>query len=254
MSESWPEGVARIVLASTPSTNADGLRMAPTLAGSAWILTYEQTQGRGRRGRGWTMPAGNFAGTLVTRPKGGLQVAAQLSFVAALALYEAFDAVCGDKVRLAIKWPNDVLINGGKVAGILLESAGTGAESPVVAVGMGINLAEAPAPEVLEARAVAPVSVFGESGVRISPDDFLDLLAPRFAHWQHQLETFGFGPIRNAWLARAARLGEVIVARTTQSETQGVFEGIDETGALILVTSEGRRAIPAADVYFQGEA
>ncbi|WP_041527340.1 biotin--[acetyl-CoA-carboxylase] ligase [Paracoccus aminophilus] len=252
MSEGWPDGVARFVLASIGSTNAEGLRLAPTLSGPAWILTLDQTAGRGRRGRGWTMPAGNFAGTLVTRPKGGLAVAAQLSFVAALALYDALAQAAGPSVRLAIKWPNDVLLNGGKVAGILLESAGTASEQPAVAVGIGINLAAAPPPELVEPGAVLPVSVLGESGFAVPPEDFLDLLAPAFARWQHQLETFGFAPIRTAWLQRAARLGEVIIARTGGTETEGVFEGIDEAGALVLMTAEGRKVIPAADVYFQG--
>ena len=142
MSDRWPEGVARHVLARTESTNAEALRMAPGLSGPAWILTHEQYGGRGRRGREWVMPAGNFAGTLVLRPKGGAAEAPQLSFVAALALYDALSDACGPSARLTIKWPNDVLLNGGKVAGILLES--TGPELVSVAVGIGVNLAAAP--------------------------------------------------------------------------------------------------------------
>ncbi len=250
----WPQGVARQVLASSPSTNAEGLRLAPTLSGPLWLLTHRQTSGRGRRGRGWVMPEGNFAATLVTRPKGGIGIAAQLSFVAALALHDALAQACGPTVAIAIKWPNDVLVNGGKVAGILLESSGNGGGDPAVAVGIGVNLAAAPAPDVVEPGAVLPVSVFGESGYLVTPEDFLDLLAPAFAGWQERLETYGFAPIRNAWLERAARLGEVIVARTGTIERQGVFEGIDESGALLLATPQGRVAIPAADVFFQGES
>ncbi|MFB9225061.1 biotin--[acetyl-CoA-carboxylase] ligase [Paracoccus cavernae] len=250
----WPQGVARQVVASSPSTNAEGLRLAPELSGPLWLLTHRQTSGRGRRGRGWVMPEGNFAATLVTRPKGGITVAAQLSFVAALALHDALAQACGPSVQIAIKWPNDVLLNGGKVAGILLESSGTGAGDPAVAVGIGVNLAAAPTPDRVEAGAVLPVSVFGESGFLVPPEDFLDLLAPAFAQWQERLETYGFAPIRNAWLDRAARLGEVIIARTGTTERQGVFEGIDESGALVLRAPEGRVAIPAADVFFQGES
>ena len=251
MTEQWPEGVGRHVLARALSTNDEALRLAPSLSGPAWIMAYEQTLGRGRRGRGWTMPAGNFAATLVLRPKGGLTAAAQLSFVAALALYDALTLAAGPAARLAIKWPNDVLLNDGKVAGILLESAGTGG---VVAVGIGVNLAAAPDAAQVEEGAVRPVSFAQETGHRVAPDEFLDLLAPAFAHWQHQFETYGFAPIRNAWIARAARLGQEIIARMGSYQEQGVFEGVDDSGALILATALGRRAIPAADIFFQSEA
>ncbi|GLK65762.1 MULTISPECIES: biotin--[acetyl-CoA-carboxylase] ligase [Paracoccus] len=252
MSDTWPEGVARHVLARVDSTNAEALRLAPGLSGPAWVMAREQFAGRGRRGRDWVMPAGNFAATLVTRPRGGALVAAQLSFVAALALYDALGDACGPSVRLAIKWPNDVLLNGGKVAGILLESAGSGPGIQAVAVGIGVNLADAPDADLVGPGAVPPVSVKGETGHTVAPEDFLDLLAPAFARWQDQLETYGFGPIRNAWLARAARLGEPIIARAGTNESHGIFEGIDESGALILRGSDGRQVIPAADVYFRG--
>ncbi|MBF6842359.1 biotin--[acetyl-CoA-carboxylase] ligase, partial [Acinetobacter baumannii] len=130
------------------------------------------------------------------------------------------------------------LLNGGKVAGILLESAGTGG---VVAVGIGVNLAAAPDAAQVEEGAVRPVSFAQETGHRVAPDEFLDLLAPAFAHWQHQFETWGFAPIRNAWIARAARLGQEIIARMGSYQEQGVFEGVDDSGALILATASGRR-------------
>ena len=252
MTDRWPEGVARHVLARTDSTNAEALRLAPGLSGPAWIMAREQTAARGRRGRGWATPGGNFAGTLILRPKGGPAGAAQLSFVAALALYDALGDACGPAARLAIKWPNDVLLNGGKVAGILLESAGAGASVQAVAVGIGVNLAVAPETATLEPGAVTPVSVLGETGHVVPPEEFLDLLAVAFARWQGQLDTYGFQPIRNAWLARAAKLGEPIIARTGGTENHGIFEGIDDTGALILKTASGRQVIPAADVYFTG--
>lgn len=199
------------------------------------------------------MPAGNFAASLGMRPTGGVAGAAQLSFVAALALHDALTTACGPNARLAIKWPNDVLLNGGKVAGILLESAGSGREAPVLAIGVGVNLVAAPQQAEVESGALPPVSILTETGHRIAAEEFLDLLAPAFASWLNQFETYGFAPIRNAWLSRAARIGQVIIARFGNHQAQGVFEGIDETGALVLVTSQGRQAIPAADVFFQGE-
>lgn len=253
MTDPWPEGVGRHVLVRTASTNAEALRLAPSLSAPTWIMTHEQTLGRGRRGRGWSMPQGNFAATLALRPKGGISHAAQLSFVAALALYEALGRVCGPSARLAIKWPNDVLLNGGKVAGILLESASDGRDLPAVAIGIGVNLAAAPAPEGLEQGAMRPVSVLSETAFAILPEEFLDHLAPAFARWLHQYETYGFTPVRHAWLSRATRIGQPIVARMGSYEQQGVFEGIDENGALILGGPLGRQVLPAADVFFQGE-
>jgi len=250
LSDTWPEGVGRHVLARTDSTNSEALRLAPSLSGPAWIMAHQQAAARGRRGREWVMPAGNFAGTLFLRPKGGPAAAAQISFVAALALHDALGDACGPSARLSIKWPNDVLLNGGKVAGILLESAGSGNDLTGLAVGIGVNLAAAPDRGAVEPHAVTPVSVLGETGFAVSAEEFLDLLAPHFARWLAQLDTYGFAPIRNAWLSRAARLGETIIARTGATQTQGVFEGIDQTGALVLNTPSGRQILPAADVYF----
>lgn len=232
------------------STNAEALRLAPSLTGPAWIMAREQTEGRGRRGRAWIMPPGNIAATLVLRPEGSAQSAALLGFVAALAVHDALAAACGPLARLAIKWPNDVLLNGGKVSGILLESLGAGAGVQTLAVGIGINLAAAPDTGAIEPGALAPVSVRGETGLTVTPDEMLDLLAPAFAHWQGQLATWGFAPIRRAWLARAARLGEMITARTGATSREGRFDGIDDNGALILTTPRGREVIPAADIYF----
>ncbi|WP_245728664.1 biotin--[acetyl-CoA-carboxylase] ligase [Paracoccus alkenifer] len=244
------------MLPRVDSTNAEALRQLPTLGAPTWIMTRDQTEGRARRGRGWAMPAGNFAASLAARPPGTPADLSLYSFVAALALYDALAAACGPAARLAIKWPNDVLLNGGKVAGILLESTGQGMGQGgrggiALAVGIGVNLAAAPDAASLEPRAVAPVSVLGETGHKVSPEEFLDLLAPAFARWQRQLETLGFAPIRSAWLARAARLGETITARIGATTRSGRFEGIDDSGALILLTQGGREAIPAAEIFFE---
>lgn len=229
---------------------SEAARLAPHLAGPAWILAHEQTSARGRRGRPWQMPRGNFSATLLFRPKVTLPEAALYTFVSSLALDEALGRVAGPHARLSIKWPNDVLLNGGKIAGILLESVGQGKQAASLAIGIGINLAAAPPAAAVEPGAVRPVSLLGETGVAIAPDDFLPPLAMAFDRWSRQYETYGFGPIREAWLARAARLGERVVARTGSETREGVFETIDDTGAMILRTVEGPRAIAAADVFF----
>ena len=249
---SWPQGVARHVLDRVDSTNAEAMRMAPGLSGPTWIMARQQTAGRGRRGRAWADPPGNFAASLVLRPQGGPADAARLSFVAALAVHDALRQLCGPQLNLSLKWPNDVLLNGGKLSGILLESIGSGGAIHALVIGIGINLAAAPDMDQVEPGALRPVSLQGETGLTVSPDDMLDALALAFDDWHRQMRDFGFAPIRAAWLARAARLGETITARTGTAETTGRFDGIDDTGALVLTGPRGRQAIPAADIFFAG--
>lgn len=246
----WPEGYGRRVLARVDSTNAEAARIAGGLAGPEWILALEQTAARGRRGRAWANPPGNFAATLVMRPPETPDRVALRSFVAALALYDAVVAATGRAEGLALKWPNDVLLNGGKLAGILLESAGTGAALSHFAIGIGVNLVAAPDVAEVEAGALRPVSLLSETGVAIGPEAFLDLLAPAYARLEAQFVTYGFEPLRRAWLDRAARLGQVIVARTARERHEGRFETVDAAGNLVLLTAGGRVSIAAAEVFF----
>ncbi|MEO0372092.1 MAG: biotin--[acetyl-CoA-carboxylase] ligase [Pseudomonadota bacterium] len=246
----WPDGYVRRVLAEVDSTNAEAARALGDLAGPTWIMARHQKAAKGRRGRAWEMPEGNFAASLVMRVEEPAERVALRSFVTSLALYEALVAVTGRAESFALKWPNDVLLNGGKLAGILLESAGQARGAVHVIIGIGVNLVAAPGAAEVEAGALRPVSVLSETGTDVGQEDFLDHLADRYAKWEHQFVTFGFGPVREAWLARAAKLGEVITARTGTTETSGTFETVDETGQLVLKTRQGRQAIPAADVFF----
>lgn len=241
----WPDGYSRHVLDVVDSTLAEAARMSPTLSAPTWILALEQTAARGRRGRAWATPRGNFAGTLIMRRHEAPSVAALRSFVASLALYRTFVSVTGIPEAFALKWPNDVLLHGGKVAGILLESIGDH-----LVTGIGVNLAHAPDADQVEARALKPMSLARDLDVEVAPEVFLDVLAEEYALLDTQFTTHGFAPIRLAWLEHAAKLGEVITARTMRDETVGTFEGIDENGNLILQTSKGTALIAAADVFF----
>ena len=246
----WPEGYGRRVLASVDSTLDEARRIAPDLAGPEWILALEQTKGRGRRGRAWRDPAGNLAATLVVPGGDSPERAALRSFVVALALYDACVAATGQEIGFKLKWPNDVLLNGGKLAGILLESASAARATGYFAVGIGVNLVSAPPAESVEPGAVPPVSLKGETGVTVAAETLFDHLAAAYAAHEAQFVTYGFEPIRNAWLTRAARLGEVITARTGATEVQGVFKTVDEAGNLVLETASGAMAIPAGEVFF----
>lgn len=215
------------------------------MSGPCWILAGLQTAGRGRRARPWASPLGNFHATLALRLDDPPAQVALRSFIAALALRDAFVALTGLPDVFALKWPNDVLLNGGKVAGILLEAA-----SPMLAIGIGVNLIAAPPADAVEPGALQPVSLLAETGFRITPPAFLDALAPAFAAREVAFRTEGFAPIRAAWLDHAARLGTMITARTGQATHEGLFTGIDADGNLILNMATGPVAIPAADVFF----
>lgn len=243
----WPEGYQKIVLGTVDSTNAEAARQAPHLSRPTWIMARHQTAARGRRGRAWANPPGNFAATLVMRPGGVPGWAALRSFLASNALYESL-ALYVPRDDLALKWPNDVLLRGRKVAGILLESAGTRGQVDWLAIGVGVNLAETP--EVAADEAFPPVSVAEVAGDAPGQDEFLRVLADHYATEEMVLERLGFEPIRQDWLERAARLGEEITARTGKSSVTGIFDTVDEEGQLVLITGTGPVRIPAADVYF----
>ena len=242
----WPEGYALVVLDETDSTMAEARRRAEAIDGPTWIMARRQTNAKGRRGRTWLGGDGNLAATLIYRPWCTPAEAASRSFMVAIALFESL-AMFAPRTSLSLKWPNDVLLNGGKVAGILLESAGSGRLVDWLSIGIGVNLARSPEDYASEFK---PVSLAGEGGEEVTPDDFLTVLAGHFATQESKLGAFGFPRIREEWLDRAARLGEVITARTARGEVTGVFHTVDPLGNLVLLV-EGREVlIPAADVYF----
>ncbi len=243
---SWPDGVGLTVLPEVDSTNEEAMRIAPGLTGPHWILGLRQTGGRGRGGRPWIDPAGNFAATLVMPVTEAAATVALRSFVASLALFDSLVTLTGRPEIFALKWPNDVLLNGGKLAGILLENLPSGH----LAIGIGINLRAAPSAADVEKTTIRPVCLSGQTGVQVLPEELLRIIAPAYAMREAQFTSCGFGPIREAWLARAARLGTEIRARIGSRDTAGTFETVDDQGRLILSTTHGRQAIPAAEVFF----
>jgi len=246
---SWPRGYGHLPLGEVGSTLDEAARRLPDLSGPTRITATRQTAARGRRGRAWANPTGNFAGTLVL-PGIAPETAALRSFVAALALHEACVSLTGRADAFSLKWPNDVLLHGGKLAGILLESLMSGGRVAGLAIGIGVNLAAAPGADAVESGALRPVALAAEAGVRVAPPDFLELLAPAYARWEQQFADLGFEPIRRAWLARAARLGETITARLPAEEITGVFRDVDPEGHLVLSTPGGTRRIAAGDIFF----
>ena len=215
-------------------------------------MARHQTHARGRRGRAWVEPEGNFAATLVFKPGCSVAEGANYSFVMGLAVSMALEAINAEDARQKpqLKWPNDVLLNGKKVAGILLESASQGRHLEWLTIGVGVNLVAKPDDTGLEQRGLPPTSVVEETSAQVSAEGLLPQLATSFRLIEHLYQTHGFAMVKAEWLTRAARLGEEITARLPREEVTGIFETVDDTGALVLNTREGRRVIPAADVYF----
>jgi BirA family biotin operon repressor/biotin-[acetyl-CoA-carboxylase] ligase len=242
----WPPGYRHIHFLTIDSTNDEARRLATAGdRGLVWITADEQTAGRGRRGRLWVSPKGNLMSTLLLSPARPPAECAQLSFVSAVA---AADTVAhfAAQAEVKVKWPNDVLAGGNKISGILLESASAGGNPYFLAIGIGINLSHFPAGTEFPATSLAWL------GVPVpSASEALTELAANFAKWYDVWDGQGFSPIRDAWLARAANLGGHIRARLSNEEARGVFEGIDETGALILrETADRIRTIAAGEVFF----
>jgi len=225
----------------------EAARIGPSVLAPTWVIAENQTKARGRRGKAWVNPVGNLAATLVFAPRCAPAEAAQRSFVAANALFDVL-SLYADKNLLKQKWPNDVLLNGGKVAGILLESSGQGGVVDWLSIGIGVNLAHVP--EDVPDAAFAPVSLASECGVTVSASEFLTYLAKAYAAQEEILMTYGFDRIRAKWLSNAARLGEEIAAVTPAERITGIFDTIDKDGNLVLKTAKGVRAISAADIHF----
>lgn len=243
----WPPGHALRHFTELDSTNEEARRLAVAgTEGPLWLMADRQTGGRGRRGREWQSPVGNLFTTLLLRPVTAIAQCAQLSFVAALAVSDLVSWYA-PRSEVQVKWPNDVLANGRKIAGILLESSShDGAALDWLAIGMGVNLAWHPADNEFPATSIAAV---GASAPK--PAEAVAWLASFWTKWYELWSARGFDPIRDAWLARAAWLGLHLKARLANEETSGVFEGIDGTGALLLREAHDRlRTIPAGEVYF----
>jgi BirA family biotin operon repressor/biotin-[acetyl-CoA-carboxylase] ligase len=223
-------------VAQTGSTNDDlAAAAAAGAAEGSWLRAERQTGGRGRQGRAWSSPPGNLYASTLVRLRPGDPPPPSLALVAAVAVHEVASA-WAPAGGICIKWPNDLVADGAKLAGILLERAGD-----AVVIGFGVNLAHHP--QDLE-RPVTSLAALGGSAP--APDLFLEQLAESFARALALWRGRGLAEIRSAWLARAHAIGTAL----TTSEGEGLFEGLDETGALRLRLPHGEtRLIHAGDVF-----
>jgi BirA family biotin operon repressor/biotin-[acetyl-CoA-carboxylase] ligase len=237
-------GIRLIAHEAVGSTNAEALMLAR--AGTrqpVWVTALRQTAGRGRRGRGWDSPPGNLYATLLLVEPCAPEAAPQLSFVAGLALHDAVvEAALTLALRLALKWPNDLLLDRRKLAGILVEGERVADGTFVAAVGIGVNCASHPE------TAAYPATDLAGAGAPLSPAELLDglarAMAARLAQWRRG---DGFAAVRADWLARSFGIGEPVRVRTPE-EIEGRFAGIDAQGRLLLETAGGPRMIAAGDL------
>jgi BirA family biotin operon repressor/biotin-[acetyl-CoA-carboxylase] ligase len=242
-----------LLLEETDSTNADARRRAEAgEAGPLWIVARRQTAGRGRRGREWASEGGNLFATLLQVTRKAPAEAAQVTFVAALAIADLLDAYAPPSL-VTIKWPNDVMLAGEKTSGVLVESGAHESGGLWLAVGIGVNLAHAPAGTERPATALVH-HLRGDALAPPTVEAAAALLARAFAVWMDRWETLGFQPILDAWQARTPGLDGPAVARLGRETVEGRAEGVAPDGALKLRLADGSlRLISAGDVFF-GEA
>ena len=240
-------GVRLIAHDTLPSTNAEALRLAREgEAGPLWVTARRQTAGRGRRGNAWSSEPGNLYASLLLTDAVPPGKAPELCFVAALALHDAVSHVAPTLLaKLELKWPNDLLIDGAKFAGILIEAETTQSAPPAVAIGIGVNCAHHPA------GIPYPVTDLAACGSAATPAALLAALSgamqARLQQWDRGT---GFARIRADWLARAAGLGGDIIVRLPDRELTGKFETLDRIGRLMLRLPAGTlEAITVGEVF-----
>lgn len=248
------------------STNSEAIAAATAGdPGGIWFAARQQTAGRGRRGRQWESPHGNLAATLLIVPEADPTLAATLGFVAGVSLNRALSAILpgglvkigidgadalGGTARIALKWPNDVLADGAKLAGILLEASKLADGRHAVAIGFGVNVVAAP--QGLPYPAISLV----ELGVSLASEDVFEALGDAW------VETFGLwndgrgvGEVLAQWRASAAGIGAPVAVNQNGEVLRGIFETIDDDGRLIVRADDNRRiAISAGDVHFGATA
>ena len=246
-----PPAYRLVSLDGVGSTNEEAKRLAREGAEDGTLVwAREQTKGKGRSGRSWTSPPGNLYLSLVLRPDCAPAAASQLGFVAALGAGAGLAEVMPPMIELRYKWPNDILLNRRKVAGILLETESAASNRlDWLVLGLGINVTQRPSETAFPAT-----SLREEGDTETTVEAVLEAFARHFLKWVNRWLDDGFAPVRTAWRKSAIGLGEPIRVRLPNTELEGVFEDIDDDGALLLRAGGAVRRITAGDVFFAGPA
>jgi BirA family biotin operon repressor/biotin-[acetyl-CoA-carboxylase] ligase len=245
-----PSGYRLLRSETIDSTNAEARRRAKAgEPGPLWIWSARQSQGRGRGGREWISRPGNLFASLLIGVNAPPRIAGQVALLAGIIAYDTIAKLIAYEGRseLLLKWPNDILLSGEKLAGVLLENVGSPIENrSIVVIGTGINLASHP--EDLPQPAISLAAY----GMEVSPAEALEVLAATTHDWLARWgEGSCFPTIRRAWLDRAGPAGRPLLVKVHGEETEGVYGGLDADGALRLLTADGGEyRIAAGDVFF----
>jgi BirA family biotin operon repressor/biotin-[acetyl-CoA-carboxylase] ligase len=231
---------------SLPSTNDHAYRLAQEGASHGEVvIAEEQTAGRGRRGRSWVSPAGaNLYFSVILRPELSPQRAPELTLLVAVAVAETIREAGAPAV---IKWPNDLLVDGRKIAGILAEMSSEVDNLNFVVIGVGVNLNVRAGDFPPELESVA-TSLMEARGQRVPRALFTAALWTRLERWLDQHQENGFAPVREAWRALTNTLGQEVLVKTETREFRGRAEDMDEAGALLVRTPDGLERIVAGDL------
>lgn len=228
-------------VAETGSTNDDLAALARDGAPEGtWLRAERQSGGRGRQGRSWSSSPANLHASTLVRLRPGDPPAATLALLAAIALQEVVEGFAGADA-VTIKWPNDLIAAGAKLSGILLERSGD-----AVIVGFGVNLGDHP--EGLDRPATSLRALTGSAP---APEQFLGQLAPAFAAWLSRWRSQGLAPVRRRWLDKAHPIGTALATTAPDGgRIEGLFQGLDESGALKIRLADGStHIIHAGDVF-----
>lgn len=213
--------------------------------GPVWLAAKRQSAGRGRRGRAWRSLEGNLHVTYLAAADRPVAELALLGFAAGVAIAETLEAHIGGG-RTTLKWPNDVLIDGAKCAGILLDSGSAPGAPAWLALSFGVNLAAAP--QALDQPAISLRDALPEGLAAPAPLDFLAALQPRLEHWDRRLQREGFEPLRAVWRERAHGLGALARVMQGEAAVEGRIVGLSPRGELELETAAGLRLIAAGEL------
>jgi len=244
-----PAGFRLHRLGAVASTNDEARRLAQQNAPDRTVVLAEtQTAGRGRYSRHWESPHGNLYASFVFRPAVVPRHAGQIGYVAALAVHDTVAALTGRPSAVACKWPNDVLVGGEKIAGILPESSiGSDGALEWIVLGIGLNIVSAPADALRPAT-----SLIAQGGDRLDAGTVLAALSRSLDGWVDRWIGDGFDRIRKAWLDRAGPMGSEIRVVLSECSVAGRFGGLDRDGALILETAAGQKIVHSGEVFSAG--
>lgn len=251
--QGWLQDYNLLIYEEIDSTNAEAKRLAcEGVSGSYAIWAKSQLQGSGRYGRNWVSPPGNLYLSLLIRPECDLALASQIAFVTAVAMADTVAFFLPMSAQVGYKWPNDIMIDGRKTGGILLESAVKAGSTMIdwLVIGVGINVSYSP--ELLEERTgYQATSLHKEGAGGAHADEVLYKFMQSFSATYNSWQQHGFLPLKERCLAQALNIGKAITVSTASDRLSGVFEGINDEGCLLLMLEGGhQQVISVGEVFF----